>query len=157
MPATKTSVLPASALLWLLLLALLSGCGSGGDDAATASEPLTKAQIVKRWTAICDAEDKVKNQRMVAASKKGNAYLAGSKDELTELVRTVVLPYYDELIDEMAALNPPIKDKAEVKRIIAKFRDTFAGVKANPREFITNDTFYYPNQMVNKYGAHCTL
>jgi hypothetical protein len=114
--------------------------------------------LIKRWSTICEAEDEEKSRRLAAASKQGKNYYTAPAQELTKLVTTVALPYYEELIEEMAALNPPTEDQAEVEKIIAKYEQTLKSTEGNPREMLFNDTFYKPNRMVKQYGVpNCTL
>jgi hypothetical protein len=147
----------AGALLTALLISL-SGCGSGGDGSATASEPLTKAQFIKRASAICASEESRKQSKLKAASKLGENYFGGPKQELTQLVSKVVLPLYKELIEEMSTLSPPAGEEAEVKRIIEKYEKTLKKAEADPGKEVYVDSFVKTNLAAEKYGIkNCTL
>ncbi len=144
-----------------LLLALavpLSSCGGGSGASATASEPLTKSEFVKRMSQICESEENRKARKLEAASKLGKNFLGGSPKELTELVTEEILPLYGEMIEEMAALNPPAGEKAEVKRLIGKYEKTLEKAEANPKREVFKDSFFPVNREAEKLGIkNCTL
>jgi hypothetical protein len=145
-----------SLLAAILLLALANGCG-GGDE-STASQPLTKAEFIAQFEKICKREDPVKEKRMTAASKLGENFIAAPPKELTRLVGDLVMPLYAELIEEMAALRPPVKDQAEIDRLIGKYERMLKKTEANPGEFVVNDTFLNINLEAEKYGIdNCSL
>lgn len=145
-------------MLTALLLALLVGCGSGEENSAPASRPLTKAEFIKRSSEICESEDTIKERRLAAASSHGNGYFHGSQRELTQLVSQVILPFYGELIKELADLNPPVGERGKVKRIVADYEKTLKEAEADPKELVTNDIFLRPNRVAIKYGIkNCTL
>jgi hypothetical protein len=143
----------------VLLSVVAAGCGGASNDSATASEPLTKAQFIHRATKICGSEDAEKERRLVAASKLGKNYLSStSKVELTQLVDEVMLPFYEELIQELAALRPPAAAKDEVSQIVQMYEKTLVRAEADPEEMVTNDIFLKPNLVAIKFGIkNCTL
>lgn len=140
----------------LLLLPGLAGCG--GSEEASGSEALSKSQFVKRASAVCFSEEERKTKAMESASKLGKNFLGGSKKELTELVSTVVLPLYAEMIEEFAALKPPAKEQAKWDAIVRQYEEALAEAKANPAKQVTDDSLARVNIAAEKYGVEeCTL
>jgi hypothetical protein len=145
-------------IVLLVALACLSSCGGGGEGEASVSESLTRAQFVKRASAICRSEEARKARALRAASERGKSYLAGSRRELEKLVSEAILPLYAEMIEEMAELSPPPKDAAQVERIISQYEQTLEKAKANPGRQLVDDSFVTVNQLAARYGIEeCTL
>ena len=145
-----------AAALLVAAMALLSSCGSGDDGSATASEPLTKAQFIKQASAICASEETRKKEAIESAREGGIA--GANKKELAQLVADAILPLYEEMIGEMAALNPPVKDEATVNHIIDQYEKTLKEAEAKPSVLVVNDIFLKPNLVAEKYGVkNCTL
>jgi hypothetical protein len=144
-------------LVSLALLAALTGCESGGDASATASEPLTKAEFIKRASAICGKEDEEKTERLEAAaqSEKG---LNASKRELKRLIVVAVIPLYQELISELASLQPPAQDKAKVAKIVSTFKAILREAEAKPGYLVLHDPFTKADLMAQRYGIeNCSI
>jgi hypothetical protein len=153
----KSKTYLAAALL-VLLLAALSGCGGGDKGSATDSEPLTKAQFIKRASAICQREDAAKARRLEKAAAPGKAVLNGSRGELRKLVVEVIIPLYRELISELASLEPPTKNKAQVERIVGTFEALLEEAEANPDPMIQTDPFTKADELAASYGIqNCSL
>jgi hypothetical protein len=140
----------------LFVLASLSGCG--GSDGDSSSQPLTRAQFIKRASAICFSEEERKSKQLEAASKLGKNYLGGSKKELTELIVTVGLPLYEEMIEELAALKPPANEQAQWDAIVQRYEEALKEAEATPAKQITDDSFVAVNVAATKYGVNeCSL
>lgn len=134
----------------------LASCGGGGET--SSSEPLTKTQFLRRANAICASEEDRKTKAMEKASKLGKKYLVGSRAELTQLVSEGILPLYVEMIGELAALEPPAKDAAQVRGIIDEYKARLKEAEADPGRQLTQDALFYANKKAWKYGLkECTL
>ncbi len=139
------------------VLPALIGCG-GGDATGSDPEPLTKAEFVKRASAICSSVDARRTRAFEAASKNGKNFLAGSKEELADLIATAGLPLYEEIIEELAALQPPPKEQAEWQAIIKRYEKALAQAEADPAKQIASDSFLPVRDAVEKLGVkNCTL
>jgi len=135
----------------LAVSALAAPIGCGGDE-ATSSEPLTKAEFVKQATAICKTIEARSTEAYESASEKGKNFLAGSDKELAELVATAALPLYEEIIGELAALEPPAKDQAEWDAIIRRYEKAMAEAKADPAKQLVRDSFTPVGVTIEKLG-----
>lgn len=136
-------------------LAALVGCGSGE---ATSSEPLPKAEFVKQASAICKGIEARSTEAYESASKKGKKFLTGSNKELAELVATAALPLYEEIIGELAALEPPAKQQAVWDAIIRRYEKALTEAEADPAKQLEQDTFTPVTGAVEKLGIKgCTL
>jgi hypothetical protein len=131
------------------VLPALIGCG-GGE--ATSSEPLTKAEFVKQATAICQTIEARSTEAFESASKQGENFLAGSKKELTELVATAGLPLYEEIIGELAVLEPPAKEQADWDAIIKRYEKAMAEAEADPAKQLGRDSFTPVGVAIEKLG-----
>jgi hypothetical protein len=139
------------------VLPVVIGCG-GGDATGSGPEPLTKAEFVKRASAICSSVEARRTAAFESASENGKNFLAGSKKELADLIASAGLPLYEEIIEELAALQPPSKDQAEWQAIISRYEKALAEAEAAPAKQIASDSFLPVRDAVEKLGVkNCTL
>ena len=142
--------------IMLFFVLALFGCGGGGQP--SDSEPLTRAQFIKRASAICRSEEARKTRALRSVSERGNDFLGGSRRDLEKLVSEAILPLYAEMIEEMAELSPPPKDAAKVERIVSQYERKLGEAEANPGRQIVDDSFLKVNQLAASYGIEgCTL
>ena len=124
-------MLPNIRLLALLVSAIalvgLSGCGDDSDDAAGAT--ITKAEFVKRATAICKARgDEIR--------KKGAKVLADTEDlsqskAATALV-AVSVPAFERELRELSELEAPAGDAGSLDAVFDEIRETINRLKKSP-------------------------
>jgi uncharacterized protein with LGFP repeats len=146
----------------LLLIALpvggvvaLSSCGDG-DGGHTASGAPTKSQLIKRADAICRKGAIEKERGFTAAVEEGA--LRASRRGAEQTVRDVILSPYAKTVSQLAALNPPAKDEADIERIIQAFETALREAEANPAEVITSNPFAKANEAAVAYGLeYCRL
>ncbi len=144
--------------LFAALAVFSSGCGGGADGATAASQPLTKAQFIKKASAICASEEERKKAGLRPLVKPGVGVFGADEKELEKMVAKVINPLYEEMIAELAALNPPTKDKQEVAAIVHKFEKYLAISEANPSLLVHRDPFGYADEAAAKYGIEgCSL
>jgi hypothetical protein len=145
-----------AAVLAVALLPVAIGCGSGDD--ATSSEPLTRAEFVKLASAICLGVEARRTKAFEAASKQGKNFLAGSNKELRELIATTGLPLYEEVIEELAALQPPAKEQATWDKIIRRYEKALTEAEADPAKQLERDSFLPITDATEKLGIRgCAL
>ncbi|MFL5834500.1 MAG: hypothetical protein ACJ76B_11060 [Solirubrobacterales bacterium] len=132
--------------------ALSAAVGCGDGEEATISETLTRAEFVKQATAICKTIEPRSSEAFESASKQGKNFLAGSDEELTELVATAALPLYEEIIGELAALEPPLKEEAKWDAIIRRYDNFLAEAEADPAKQLEHDSFTPVGLMIEKLG-----
>jgi hypothetical protein len=136
---------------------LVAGCG-GSEDGATAAQPLTKAQFIKKASAICKSEESRKEHRLTGLVAPGVGIFGASEKELEKMVIKGVIPLYDELISELANLRPPVRDEAEVGKMIAKYKAILKTSEAQPHSLIHRDEFALANRLASRYGIeYCSL
>jgi hypothetical protein len=131
--------------------ALLAMAGCGGGE-STSTEPLTKAEFVKQATAICQTIEARSTEAFESASKQGKNFLAGPKKELTELVATTGLPLYEEIIGELAVLEPPAKEQADWDAIIERYEKALVEAEADPAKQLERDSFTPVGVAIEKLG-----
>jgi len=146
-----------AAVLAGAVLPALIGCG-GGDATSSEPEALTKAEFVKRASTICSSVEARRIKAFESASKKGKNFLAGSNKELAELIASAGLPLYEEIIEELAALQPPPKEQGKWQAIIKRYEKALAEAEADPAKQIASDSFLPVRDAVEKLGVkNCTL
>jgi hypothetical protein len=96
---------------FLAVAALGSGCGSSYHG-------LTKAEFIKRATAICAKSDKANDAALRKALAKDP-----SPSEIAKVFSGTVVPLINKELDELAALEPPKADRDRVKEMIAELRN----------------------------------
>jgi hypothetical protein len=138
----------------LLLACLLPGCGGGGGGDSTASGPLTRRQFIEQTASICQ---KVGKERQLQIEELGPKALAGSQQELEDVVRKVIFPLYQEAIAKMARLNPPKGDR-EAAKLVNRLETTLKKAEADPGTLIKHNSFIEVDQAAAKYGIEgCTF
>lgn len=136
----------------LLVVALLSGCGGGGES-ATASGPLTKAQFIKRAAPICQG---VAEERETLIKQAPPGTIGGSRQSLEKALALVIFPLYRKVISELAELKPP-SDQAAAK-LIVQAEAILAQAEAHPGPLLTGNPFRQINGTAAKYGIKgCTF
>jgi len=135
----------------LAVAALAAAIGCGGDE-ATSSEPLTRAEFVKQASAICKTIEPRSTEAFESASEKGKNFLAGSDKELADLVATAALPLFEEIIAELAALEPPAKEQAQWDAIIRRYEKTMTEAEADPAKQLVRDSFTPVGVVIEKLG-----
>jgi hypothetical protein len=134
-----------------VLCAVSVGCGGGGDQAATASSPLTKEQFVKQANAICQSEMQKKEDFLISTfEKKGKAPLDASLSELEE-VAPGVFQVYGEMLSRLGGLTPPLADQAAVERFMGEWEASLEKAEANPA-LIFHEPFEKANEAATRYG-----
>lgn len=145
------------AALLVATAVLLSSCGGGGGT-ATASEPLTKAQFIKRASAICQKEDPEKFRRLRTAVDPDKGIFGSSPRELEKLAVKVGLPLYKELIEEFESLKAPAKDAARIDSFLRILNGALKDAETNPHQLLSKDPFAPANEVAAKYGIEgCSL
>lgn len=106
--------------------------GSPTRGGSIESSPLTKAQYIKRASAICDRHRKERFQATRAYVKQR---AAGSEREITEeemivAVRTdVFIPSMEDQLTDLRELGAPQGDKKPVSAYLAAFEDWLAALE----------------------------
>jgi hypothetical protein len=120
-------------ILFLVLAALLAGCG--GED----EEALTKAQFVKQGDAICARQSKQKDAELI----KGYESLeknAGRQAE-AQLIADIALPPIAEMTEELADLGLPEGQQDEAEQFISEMETAISEVEEDPTRALTTEPF----------------
>lgn len=155
---------PAGAVVWMLVAVLaVAGCGGGGGDGddttvgttTTGNGPLTKAQYVAAADKVCKAtSDKISKAATnlrEAARKTGTIPVA----QVSKFLTRTSLPAYDQMLDELRALQPPEGDEKAIDGLIASLAGAIDTAKADPVKYSKNgapDPFDDANARATKYG-----
>jgi hypothetical protein len=130
-------------------LALVTGCGGGDDE-----ESLTKAQFIKQADAICEKQNKKKNEDLVKAyaklEKEGKT--AGKKGE-AELIGDVALPPIAQMTEELADLGLPEEQEDQAEQFITEMEQAVAEVEEDPSLALSaEEPFEKPKERATKFG-----
>lgn len=141
----------------LTIGAFAAGCGDGGDSTASAS--VTKAQFVKKATAIC-ADRKKRWEAKVASAKKEFEAEDASLDEegAEELVSSSLLPLMKEELEELEDLGAPAGDEEKVSKILEARSEAIAKIEQSGVAAVYKPTTLGPfDEQAGKYGLKCPL
>jgi hypothetical protein len=147
-------------LLSVLALSVVAVAGCGGsDDSAAAAEPLTKAQFIKRATAVCQKEQEVKARKLEGVLTPELTKEKNFERKLEEIAAEVAIPLYEELIAELSSLEPPAQDKARIRKVISSYEAALKQTEANPAVLLSkNSPFRTPADAAGEYGIeNCIL
>ena len=104
----------------MLVAAVLPIAGCGGDDADSAKDSgITRAEYIKQVDAICAKtaqESKPTNRKLQALVDASGSYASRLKKAAPHLQTTYDLQ--KSKLDDIKAIDPPEKDKAQVAEIV---------------------------------------
>lgn len=129
---------------------LVAGCG-GGDDEATSS--LTHAQFIKQGNALCkkSEEEKGKAIQAIAAELDPSKPLTTPRKE--QLVLTIILPPYEQMIEDLKKLGPPEEDEEEFEALTEEMEAAARKTKEDPSVAVTSiKDFAKANKMAKDFG-----
>jgi hypothetical protein len=119
-PPTRSGLRGRLATLLALTAALMSVAACGEDDASGGDESsVTKAQFVAAANEICAAADKQIN---VAGRDFFESLGRGahpSDGQIVEFGEREVVPIFEQAIERLRGLEPPVGDEQEIERILA--------------------------------------
>jgi hypothetical protein len=143
-----------TAVTLTLSVALLSGCGGGGDSTETASQPsqesssqartkvtkvvlkpqapLTRAQFIKRADPVCAKSYEERGDILFKYTHR-TAPLSQSKQE--QLISQVILPSFRHDLESLEALakkSAPKGDEAKLEALLEAFSASLAEAEENP-------------------------
>jgi hypothetical protein len=155
--------------VWLLLAAmaalLVGGCGGSDNSEAGASGgeitvetgSLSKAQFIKRADEMC-RKDRAQAVREFQAfmSETGQSTQLSPQEEkarLGEVVDTILVPIYEKLIDQLAALGAPEGGEQEVAGFLGAVRRVLDRLEGDPTLLNSlNNPFTPASERARKYG-----
>ena len=128
------------------------GLGTLGLGACSSDKGVTKAEFLRRANSSCTHPPKESKAVRRALSN------AVTPEQKAKLYREKVLPRAEQVLDEIAKLEPPKADRERVKRFIATARRearSFADVlKSDPRAALalSSQLFAKSSAAANQYG-----
>jgi len=121
-------------LALLLLIAILSlvGCGDGGSDEPEETS-LSKKQFVRLAEDFCDREYRAEERDMERYADRHGLDFGGATPEETEEMLPIVFDYVRDKIAYFRSLPVPEGDEREVRAMIVAFEEGLARSEARPR------------------------
>jgi hypothetical protein len=145
------------AIVWPLVVLVvtalaLGGCGSDDDEAS-----LTKAQFTRQANAICErsSDERVAEFR-ARASVKG---LSGDQAREEAIVEAFIEPF-GEMIEELEDLSPPEGDEQKLEAIFSEMKQGVSEVENDPLVGFEGEEkmFDKANKLASEYGlTSCTV
>ena len=142
-------------LLAVLLLLVASGCGGDGDESASAAEPLSKSEFVRRADAACEKAEELKTRQVeeLLGTQARTGRVPDRKIEAA--IVEGVLPVYKALIADLSRLAPPVKDKPQVTAFIGSYKAALKDAEADPSRLMTTNPFAKAYVAARRYGIEC--
>jgi hypothetical protein len=110
-----------------LFVGLVAGCGGGDDE-----ESLTKAQFIRQGEAICERQNKKKDDDLVKAfTKLEKEGKTGRKVE-EQIISDVALPPVAQMTEELAALGLPAEQEDQARQFIAEMERGVSELEKEP-------------------------
>ena len=132
------------------LAMLIAGCGGGGDDTTVV---LTKAEFIEQGDAVCKKGNKMSETEVEDfAKEQGFKLEEPNKKQAEEVVTEVLVPNLQRQAKELAALEPPKGDQAEVEAIVASLDEATAEFEKEPVSFFKETALAKPIRLENAYG-----
>ena len=127
------------AIVLVLALTLLVGCGGGSD--------ISKADFTKKANKICDAG----NKKIADIGKSIGAN--PSADDVKKAVTDKLVPAVQDQIDKIRDLGFPKADKAKLTKIFDDSESALNKIKDDPETALNSgDPFGDINKQLNGYG-----
>ncbi|HWO82177.1 MAG TPA: hypothetical protein VNM38_00105 [Solirubrobacterales bacterium] len=130
---------------------VLAGCGGGGDstESTSTNASLSKAEYLKRGNQMC--KDGYRNLHKAVLSLGENP--AETNEEKQQFVLGMVLPPYQQLVDQLSSLSAPTQDKAKVQAFLNSYRKEIEALEADPAQGLSGQPiFAEPQQLAEEYG-----
>jgi hypothetical protein len=151
----------ATALTGILLLTGVAGCGGGNsaasEEAAASGPPLSKAEFVKRATAICDEYRKKFISEVEAFSRKsGEEELSNEEAELATL-ESIAIPGLEAQTAEVRSLWPPSADRKRVDEVLSAVERVLREAREDPSSYFQRLShfkrpFHRAHELAKAYG-----
>lgn len=145
-----------------------AGCGGGGDSQESASQgeagggeitvqsgSLSKADFIKRASAICVATSEKSRNGFIAYSQENNVPASGPglAAKASDFVNTVFAPVFQEQIDKITSLGAPNGDEEQVSALVNAMQQGLEEGKQQPLLLIKGDPFLNrASKMAVAYG-----
>lgn len=133
----------AGAVLFLLGLLTIAGCG-GGSSQPVSTTTITKEQWVHKAFAICKRLGH-QQQRQHYAFERAHGMSLGEpgQRELEKLNTVFVMPFVERKIDALRALSAPEGEQAKIEQILKSMEEGIRVSKAHP-EWLAAPTQAHP-------------
>jgi len=132
-----------------LTIALVSGCGSGNDDEASAAD---KAAFIARADTICKKADKRQVDGVESARAAG---VQDSPNAREKLVTLVGLPPMQKEAEELSELEAPSGDEDEVEAVVKAIEAAVEEGEENPKSVLKqpgSNPFAEGEELAREYG-----
>src|SRR6478609_3085450 len=118
------------AIITLICLLFLAGCGSGGSGDTSTSGG---ASLAKQADQICKQGETQKNSALKKALQGVAANGQGfTRQDEEDLVTEVALPPIEEMVRQLEGLEPTEGTKKQFDSMVAAFQTEVDTLKANP-------------------------
>jgi hypothetical protein len=144
----------------LVVLASAGGCGddsegdANGADITVETGSLSKAQFIDRVDSICKEVRRKFNREFIAFAARVEANASETESQgRAKLIRTILIPAYEDLIQQVSDLGAPSGDETRVSEFLDSMQGTLDEADADPQGFFaTSNPFRNPAKLAVAYG-----
>ena len=139
-----------TALAPLIALLLIAGCGGGGNDSGTSGDS-AKATYITRGDQICAHTTFAIGQ----AGRERFGTANPSREQVLQFVQDVFIPNFEELLNNLRALEPPPGDEAKTAAIYDSLEQAVNRIKQDPSVYLEPNQagiFDKPDNLAQAYG-----
>lgn len=150
----------------LVAAVIFAGCGSDSSTNAAATDgasestvsesssgPLTKADFVKQANQICRSGTEEKEKAVLKVAKLAtDSGKPPSTQTVENVVNGVILPLYEEIVDQLAGLEAPEADQAQVEKMVSAYQADLGKAEAEPIKATKENLFRDANDLAEAYG-----
>ena len=138
------------ALVGVLAVLVVAGCGGDGDDS------LTLAEYKEQASAICKKQQEEKSNGIETAfsePEKVGVTGQGVKAQL-EILDELALPPIVEMTEELDALEPPDAQAKKAEAMVVAFEDEIEKIEGNKKAVLDGDVgdFVDANKLARELG-----
>ncbi len=125
------------------LVLLSAGCSdeessgeSAGNEIVVEVGSLTKSQFLKRANAICQETQTNMRNRFFAYLRDAEVTLQNQDAQLDKVMQTIIVPSYEQQIDQIRSLGAPSGDEDEISAFLNAEQKGVEKGEERPAKFI---------------------
>lgn len=114
---------------------------------------MSKTEFIDRVDSICRQARQQFDREFVSFAARAEAEKAPESQGRAKLIRTVFIPAYENLIQQISALGAPSGDEAQVSEFLNAVQGALDEADANPQVFFSDsDPFAKAAKLATSYG-----
>ncbi len=138
---------------------VVGGCGGGDDGEEITTSSLSRAEFIAKADAICDKGQRQVERNFGDYAKKTDLQITQitkkpTKEQVNELVGTVLIPAIEQEITQIRALGAPAGDEDKIEAMLEAMEDGIETAKDLPQTVLeqTGVAFGISSRLAKEYG-----